>query len=116
MKVKILIKLGMSFWQNVENELIYKNISRKELAEKASFAVSGISLGLAHNSIPNADVAVRIAEVLDVSTEYLVTGKEKNISSKENAALIQHIVSDMKKLSQYDLETLAILAKRMAKD
>ena len=104
----------MAFWQNVENELAYKNMSRRELAEKASFAVSGISLGLSNNSVPSADLAVRIAEVLGVSTEYLVKGEENQGLPKENSALIQHIVNDLQKLSKYDLESLAILAKRLA--
>lgn len=104
----------MSFWQNVETELSYKNISRKELAENASFAVSGISLGLAHNSIPNADVAVRIAHFLGVSVEYLVTGKDRDTVPKENAELIHHINTDLQKLDRYDLVSLSTLIKRMA--
>ena len=104
----------MSFWQNVESELLYKNISRKELAEKASFAVSGISLGLAHNSIPNADVAVRIAQVLETSVEYLITGKESHVLPKENAEIIHHITTDLQKLDKYDLSSVSILVKRMA--
>ena len=104
----------MSFWQNVENELNYKNISRKELSEKASFAVSGISLGLSHNSIPNADIAVRIAQVLGTSVEYLVTGKESRSLPKENAELIHHITSELQKLDRYDLVSVSALVKRMA--
>ncbi len=104
----------MSFWQNVESELAYKNITRKELAEKASFAVSGISLGLSHNSVPNADVAVRIAEVLGVSVEYLVTGKTQNMGSRINASLIQHIMMSLNKLDKYDLESVLLLVNRMA--
>lgn len=104
----------MSFWQNVENELSYKNMSRKELAEKASFAVSGISLGLSHNSIPNADVAVRISQVLETSVEYLVTGEERQTLSKENSELIHRINSNLKKLDKYDLTSILTLAKRMA--
>ena len=54
----------MSFWQNVENELQYQNISRKELAARAGFAVSGISLGINNGNVPNAELAVKIADVL----------------------------------------------------
>ena len=104
----------MSFWQNVENELNYKNMTRKELAEKASFAVSGISLGLSHDSIPYADVAVRIANVLDVSVEYLVTGQDSHTIPKENSAIIQHINSDLRKLDKYDLETISLITNRLA--
>lgn len=104
----------MSFWRNVESELQYKNMTRKELAERAGFAVSGMSLGLTHNSVPNADVAVRIAEVLGVSAEYLVTGMERNIPCKENADVIRHITADLRVLDRYDLESLSALVKRMS--
>ena len=36
-----------------------------------------------HNSIPNAIAAVKIAQVLDVSVEYLVTGKDKKPGKQE---------------------------------
>ena len=104
----------MSFWQNVENELLYKNMSREELAEKASFAVSGISLGLSHDSIPYADVAVRIANVLDVSVEYLITGQDSHTIPKEETAIIQHINSDLQKLDKYDLESVLLMINRLA--
>lgn len=103
----------MSFWRNVENELQYKNMTRKELAERANFAVSGMSLGIARDSVPNADVAVRIAEVLDVSVEYLVTGKEHGISAKQNADIIRRMTNDLQKLDRYDLATISILIKRV---
>lgn len=103
----------MSFWHNVEAELEYKNMSRKELAKQARFAVSGMSLGLTNNSMPSVDVAVRIAEVLDVSVEYLVTGKEKRIYQQENSKQIFHLINILSKLSVYDLNTIHILAERL---
>lgn len=105
----------MSFWQNVETEREYKNISRKELAKKADFAVSGISLGLSHDSIPSADIAVRIAKVLGVSVEYLVTGKESSLANANNTAQILHILDIAAKLSSYDLETVRLLSERLAR-
>ncbi len=103
----------MSFWRNVEAELEYKNMSRKELAQKARFAVSGMSLGLANNSMPSVDVAVRIADVLDVSVEYLVTGTDKKICRQESSRQFFHLVNVLGKLSLYDLNTIHLLASRM---
>lgn len=103
----------MSFWHNVEAELEYKNMSRKELAQRAHFAVSGMSLGLANNSTPNVDVAVRIADVLDVSVEYLVTGTERRIYQQENSKQFFHLINVLGKLSLYDLNTIHLLATRM---
>jgi ribosomal protein L1 len=54
----------MNFWETVDWEREYKNISRKELAYKAGFSLNCISTGIARGSIPAADVAYRIAKVL----------------------------------------------------
>jgi len=106
----------MAFWQNVESEREYKNISRKELASEANFAVSGISLGLAHNSIPSADVAVRIAKVLNVSVEYLVTGKDYRIKDSDNEEQLSRLVQTAEELEKYDVHTLLIIAERLLKN
>ena len=75
----------MNFWENVERIREYKEISRKELALRANFSLNSISTGISRNSIPLADVACRIADVLEVSVEFLVTGKSsrKEINSEE---------------------------------
>ena len=101
----------MSFWKNVEKDLEYQNISRKELAKKAGFAVSGISLGISNNSVPNADVAARIASVLNVSVEYLVTGRNaKNINMTPQ---LNMLISNILKLDSYDIETVSTLVQRI---
>lgn len=103
----------MSFWKNVENELEYQNISRKELANQVGYAVSGISLGLTNNCVPSADVAVRIAEVLNVTVEYLVTGK---INEKtELTPQLNQLFSNILHLDEYDLETVCLLVQRIKK-
>lgn len=75
----------MNFWENVERIREYKEISRKELAIRAKFSLNSISTGIVRNSIPLADVACRIADVLGVSVEFLVTGKTsgKQLNSEE---------------------------------
>ena len=70
----------MNFWEMVDSELEYRNINRKQLASEAGFNVSNISNGIRKNNIPLADTAVRIAQVLGVSVEYLVTGKPAQFS------------------------------------
>ena len=67
----------MGFKENLKSELIYSGIMVKELS-----AITGIKKHTldnylnTHNSIPNADTAVKIARALGVSVEYLVTGTE----------------------------------------
>ena len=62
----------MNFWKKVDDELIYKGMTRKELAIKANFDSSYIPKGIARNSVPAADLALRIAHALHVTPEYLL--------------------------------------------
>ena len=72
----------MNFWETVDWEREYKNLSRKELAYKAGFSLNCISTGIARGSIPAADVAYRIAKVLGVSVEYLLLGEKSQNQQK----------------------------------
>ncbi len=65
----------MSFWENVDEELKFKGLTRTYLAQKAGFSLTNIGKGIQLGSTPSADTAVKIAKVLGVSVEYLVTGK-----------------------------------------
>lgn len=69
----------MSFWQNVEREIEYKGISRKELAFRANIAYQGIGLGIERESMPRVDTALKIAKVLEVPLEYLISEKDLEI-------------------------------------
>lgn len=69
----------MSFWQNVEREIEYKGISRKELAFRANIAYQGIGLGIERESMPRVDTALKIARVLEVPLEYLINEKDLEI-------------------------------------
>ena len=66
-----------SFKENLRAELDFQGLTVKELAAR-----TGIIKGTLDNylgtreSIPPADIAVKIAQALNVSVEYLVTGKE----------------------------------------
>ena len=74
----------MNFWEVVDSEREYKNISRKELAYLADFSVNSIPTGITRGSIPAADVAYRIAKVLDVTVEYLLLGGNVQSQQKIN--------------------------------
>ena len=81
----------MNFWEKVDQERELKNLTRKELAHIAKFSLNSISTGIARNSIPAADVAVRIANALGTTVECLI-GKKKN----EQVTPPQPILSDKK--------------------
>ena len=76
----------------------YKDIPRNELAYKADFALSCISNGIARNSMPFADVALRIAKVLGVSVEYLLEKSSldiKNYGANTKPELSESAVTEM---------------------
>lgn len=72
----------MPFAENLRSELDYRGLIVKQLS-----AMSGVNIHTLNHylsgkkSMPPADVAVKIARVLGVSVEYLVTGEDAKISS-----------------------------------
>ena len=75
-----------NFWERVDEELEYKGMNRKSLATAVGFNLGNIGKGIQLGSSPSADTAVKIAKVLNVSVEYLVTGQDSSLQ-KENLDL-----------------------------
>lgn len=73
----------MSFKSNLRKSLAYKDISAKELAAKVNVPYTTIlSYINSQECIPKIDIAFKIANELDVSIEYLITGDEKYNTSR----------------------------------
>ncbi len=66
-----------NFWNRVLDLLDRQEISRKEFAMHIGISYSSIHNGATLNSIPSADIALRIAYELHTSLEYLVYGNEQ---------------------------------------
>ncbi len=112
----------MGFWKNVDDELKYQGMERKVLASLADFDVSYIGKGKRRDSIPAADLALRIASALNVSLEYLLGMPEKSNSNKKeitleinNAIHFYHkynvCLNEMEKLSPKENELILNLIK-----
>jgi transcriptional regulator with XRE-family HTH domain len=74
----------MSFRDNLREAIDYCGIEQKELAHKAGISLPSLESYLRENSsIPSADKAVKIAQALGVTVEYLVNGdnSSKKIST-----------------------------------
>lgn len=101
----------MSFWQNVEREIEYKGISRKELAFRANIAYQGIGLGIERESMPRVDTALKIARVLEVPLEYLIDEKDlethlvtKSLSKEEKNQTDQNNSSSLQQTENQYIE------------
>ena len=76
----------MSFRENLKSELVFRGILVKELSAKTGINKRTLDNYLREkNNIPPADIAVKIANALDVSVEFLVTGAERKNSEVYSA-------------------------------
>lgn len=65
-----------SFAQRLRSEIEYAGLLQKEVAFRAGIKKRALDMYLGvQASMPPADVAVRLAQVLNVTVEYLVTGE-----------------------------------------
>ncbi len=73
----MLFSTMSTFSERLKSEIKYKGFVQKELAALANVKKRAMDMYVGSQcSMPPADVAVKIAKALDVSVEYLVTGKE----------------------------------------
>ena len=101
----------MGFKENLKSELEYKGLLVKELAHKSGIKKQTLDNYLStHNSIPNAEMAVKIAKALDTSVEYLITG-ETTESKKSEDSDINELTSKYQKLSDEKKAALLQIAR-----
>lgn len=94
------------FGDNLKELIEYKGLVVKELAAKSGVSKRTIDSYLTNRqTLPNAEIAVKLAKALDTTVEYLVTketGKKKAEALPPEFALFskyRDIVSDIERLS-----------------
>ncbi|MBQ7538953.1 MAG: helix-turn-helix transcriptional regulator [Treponema sp.] len=65
-----------SFKDRLVEELNYQGFSNKEFAQAVGISLGTLGMYLYRGSIPAADIAVKMAQALNTTTEYLVTGTD----------------------------------------
>ena len=77
-----------SFKEILTDELNYQGLSYKTFAERVGISINTLNMYIYRNSIPSADIAVKMAQELNTTVEYLITGERKNSdrSSKKQSA------------------------------
>ena len=68
-----------SFKDRLIDELNFQGISNKEFANRVGINIGTLGMYLYRGSIPSADIAVKMAQVLNTTAEYLVLGMENNV-------------------------------------
>ena len=97
----------MSFRENLKQELSYNGMLVKELAAAAGVHKRALDTYLLSEnaSIPPADTAVRIAQALGVSVEYLVTGEEIGMAPDNVRPVIRRFLQ----LKEKDRQVVSVL-------
>lgn len=112
------------FWNRVVEELEYKGINRAELARRCEFSVTNIGQGIKLQSCPAADTALKIADALGVSVQYLVNGAKSPASAKNDqntqeelrlSRKYRRLLEQCETLSPQKTELLSLIADNLEK-
>ena len=100
----------------LRSEIEYLGLYRKEFAAKVGISKRALDTYLGpQQSMPPADVAVKIASALDLSVEYLITGKEYKQSIDISGYLqFREMLDDLSVLPEETLVTLKAVIKAFA--
>lgn len=84
----------MSFKYNLKNELKYQDIQLKELSGRIGVPYGTILSYVNHQEcIPNVYIGYKIAKELNVTLEYLVTGKPEYNYIRQYLPLYKELIS-----------------------
>ena len=75
-----------TFIERLERLMADRGLQQKDLAKKVGISSNGISTWKITGALPRADVAVKIADILGVTVEYLITGHISNIDKTDELA------------------------------
>lgn len=100
------------FWSNVKKELDYKLLSQKELSAHTAISYNTLQSWITKDRLPDAENAVKIAKVLEVSVEYLVTGNESPKKQSNNE--INELFHELRHLSAEDLSIAKSVVHRLS--
>ena len=102
----------LQFWNNVKDELDYKDMSQKELSASTDISYNTLQSWITKDRLPDAEDAVKIAKALNVSVEKLVTGQEdisKDLNKETN-----ELLHDIRHLSDEDFRIAKTIIHRLS--
>lgn len=73
------------FKERLLDELNYQGLSKTDFAAQVGISINTLNMYLYRGSMPAADIAVKMSQVLNTTTEYLILGTdEKHKLQKQN--------------------------------
>jgi transcriptional regulator with XRE-family HTH domain len=102
----------VSFKENLKSELLYQGMMVKELSQKTGISRHTLDNYLnVRENIPTADVAVKIAKVLGVTVEYLVTGEENQTEKSMQGSKTRALIQNFNLLSENDQKMIIAITQ-----
>ena len=77
----------LDFWLRVKDKLDFQDSTQRDLAQDINESYNTLQSWINRNRLPNAEQAVKIADALNTSVEFLVTGKSNNIKKDHSKTL-----------------------------
>lgn len=107
----------MSFRENLKSELIFRGILVKELSAQTGINKRTLDNYLREKSnTPPSDIAVKIAQALDVSVEFLVTGTERKAAqthSENYSADVRILARKISLMSENEKNLVRVLVEEI---
>lgn len=107
----------MTFWDRVEEELNFQGKKKKELALETGIKEHTLHKSFERQSSPSAESALKISKALNVSFEYLITGKlaENETSEHELQITLYKKYHELINLAEHLNEQQIVAIKNLIK-
>ncbi len=89
----------LDFLLRVKEKLDYQELTQRDLAEKINESYNTLQSWINRNRLPNAEQAVKIADSLNTSVEFLVKGKSTNKKNnhEKTVKLLKEAIENLQK-------------------
>jgi len=101
----------LDFWRNVKEELDYNLITQKTLATSIGVSYNTLQSWITKDRLPNVEQSLKIAQKLNTSVEYLVTGK--NVEKNYIKPRIQNLTKKLNQLSDDDIDLIEKIVNKL---
>ena len=106
----------MDFRARLREQIEFSGMLDKEVAEKVGISKNAIDSYVGSRAcMPSLEVGVRLAKVLGVSVEYLVTGIAPTKESESENKILRNLMHYFSILSERDKKLILNLAEDMSK-
>lgn len=102
---------GMLIVERIDNLLKERNLNRVALAEAIGIKPQNISAWSVRGTVPAGDICLKIAEYLNVSIVWLISGREDGMSNEE-----RWVLSQWKSLDAVQKDTVRTLLEKWESD